>query len=416
MNMAWAGDYFCSGTHAVRVHGGPAALDRLGSELRRAGVARAMVLCGRSVAAHGNWLRTLNAQADGCIVGVCGAISKDAPLEDVQRAVEQARELGADCLVAIGSGSVLKAARVVAILLAETAPLMQLITHYPDQGPAISPKLTAPKIPIFNILTAPTSAQNRAGSAIKGPGGQGRYEFFDPRTRPRAIFWDPAALATAPLSLIRSTGYAVFWRALMNMGGAGGANPLVEGARIQAWRLARRAYPQALDSAEQAAMLRGRMELCAAALLQNRDEDDGGRPMDQHWIARAVYALAAGVFHAIPSIGQGEAHAALTAAAVLHAPASEDAVIGRLWMALVEQEPDGVPACEPGREQVAQEIEEAHGQMGMPADLSALGVRMTDLPRTLDLSTRNFNADRDRTLAGQRACLEAVLMQAMTTK
>ena len=36
-----------------------------------------------------------------------------------------------------------------AILLAEKAPVEELITQYPEHGPAISPKLMAPKLPII---------------------------------------------------------------------------------------------------------------------------------------------------------------------------------------------------------------------------------------------------------------------------
>ena len=90
------------------------------------------------------------------------------------------------------------------------------------------------------MLTAGTSAQNRAGSAVKGEELDHRMEFFDPKTRPVALFRDSDALLTAPLALARDTGAAIYWRAAMNMGTAN-MTPLVEGDRLQALRLAERA-------------------------------------------------------------------------------------------------------------------------------------------------------------------------------
>src|SRR6476660_542222 len=79
------------------------------------------------------------------------------------RAAAAARAARADLIVSVGGGSVTQAARVVAILLAERAAPHDLITRYPEHAPAISPKLLAPKLPIINVLTVPTTAQNRGG-------------------------------------------------------------------------------------------------------------------------------------------------------------------------------------------------------------------------------------------------------------
>jgi alcohol dehydrogenase class IV len=104
-------------------------------------------------------------------------MAKESPLSAVTAAADAAREARADLLIAVGAGSVIQATRVVAILLAERGPVEKLITQYPEHGPAISPKLLAPKLPIVNVLTAATSAQNRAGSAVKGDHLDHRMEF-----------------------------------------------------------------------------------------------------------------------------------------------------------------------------------------------------------------------------------------------
>src|SRR5690606_40388877 len=92
--------------------------------------------------------------------------------------------------------------------------------------------------------TAATSSQHRGGAALKNPAGGPRLEYFDPKTRPVAIFWDADALLTAPPSLARSTGLGVFWRALMNIGAVRHANPLVQASRLHAFTLALDALPR----------------------------------------------------------------------------------------------------------------------------------------------------------------------------
>ena len=102
------------------------------------------------------------------------------------------------------------ATRAVAIFMAEAGDPFQIMTQYPEGKPAYSPRLLAPKPPIINIPTTPTSAMNRAGTGLKNPDLDHRMEYFDPKTRPQAIFLDEDALLSAPPDLIRSTATTVF--------------------------------------------------------------------------------------------------------------------------------------------------------------------------------------------------------------
>jgi alcohol dehydrogenase class IV len=290
---------------------------------------------------------------------------------------------------------------VVAILLAETAPVESLITQYPEQGPAISPKLLAPKLPIINILTAGTSAQNRAGSAVKGEHVDHRMEFFDPKTRPVALFWDSDALLTAPLSLARTTGASILWRAAMNMGAAA-MTPLVEGDRLQALRLAQGALPRVNE--HDAAP---RIELCAAAFLQNRDADDGGTLVERHWVGRAVYAFAAALFNQHEHVSQGEANAALTPGVMRKLGGRDADAMARIAKALGAWA-DGDP-LEDAPERAAAALEKAFQPIGLPTRVSQLGIPRESLPTILERSLKNFNADPKREFVRERDMLWDVL-------
>lgn len=381
----------------VRIRSGLDALDALPRELDRLGASRALVVCGRSVAERSGLIERLRALLGDSLAGVYAGLRKDAPVSDIEAAAAMASERRADVLLAIGAGSVIKAARVIAMCLAERAPLRTLCTQYGEGAPPVSPKLLAPKLPIVNILTAATSAQNRGGSALKDDTTGERLEFFDPKTRPAVIFWDAAALMTAPAHLVRSTGFSVYWRALMNLGSIELANPLVEGDRKQAYALARRALRRAVETGDYGP----RIDLCAAALLQNRDEDDGGRPFDTHRIARVVYALAAPIFHRFEAIDQASTHAALTPAAIrVHGHLCPD-VIHAIGQPVGQ--PVGRPVGQPigckeadGVEAVAQAVSDHFASLGMPTRLRDLGLPRAELPHLLAHAGRNFNADRAR--------------------
>ena len=56
----------------------------------------------------------------------------------------------------------------------------------PGQAP-VSPRLMAPKIPNILVLTTPSTAMTRAGTAVMDTETRHRLELFDPKTRPDAI-------------------------------------------------------------------------------------------------------------------------------------------------------------------------------------------------------------------------------------
>ncbi len=384
--------------YPLRLYSGRDALENLPAELKRYRSQRVFVVCGRSVSRKTGLIDRIAKILGPAYAGRYDEIEKDTTLASVQAAATAARAANADLLIGVGAGSVIQGTRVVAVLLAEKEPVDQLITRYPEYGPAISPKLLAPKLPIINVLTAATTAQNRAGSAVKDPARSSRMEFFDPKTRPVALFWDEEALLTAPVSLARTTGTSVFWRSLMNLG-APRMVPLSEGDRLQAFRLARGALARMGDPLDAGA----RVEMCAAAFLQNRDADDGGALTEKHWPARVTYALATALFNLHSHVGQGEANSALTATVIRHFGARDAEA-----MALIAQAFE-VNDSRPAHERAAEAVESAFAQAGMPVKLRELDIPRDSLPTVLENSLRNFNADPKREFLREREALLAAL-------
>ena len=389
---------FRAAGYPLRLYSGKDALENLPAELKRLKSQKAFVVCGRSVSRKTGLIARIAKILGPAYAGCYDEIEKDTTLASVQAAANAARAANADLLIGVGAGSVIQGTRVVAILLAETAPVDQLITQYPEHSPAISPKLLVPKLPIINVLTAATTAQNRAGSAVKDPAYPHRMEFFDPKTRPAAVFWDEAALLTAPASLARTTGTSVLWRAIMNLGGTSMA-PLSEGDRLQAFRLARGALPRMSDPQDAGA----RIEMCAAAFLQNRDADDGGALTEKHWPARVTYALATALFNLHGHVAQGEANSALTATMIRHFGARDPEAMALIAAAF--DVTDGRSA----HERAAEAVERAFVQAGMPVKLRELNIPRDSLTTILENSLKNFNADPQREFLRERGALLAAL-------
>ncbi len=388
--------------YPLRLYSGKDALEKLPAELKRQGARRAFIVCGRTVSRRTPLVARIRTILGQQCAGVFDEIDKDSTLNSILRARDAVRETMADLVIAVGAGSVIQATRIVVILLAETRPVAELVTQYPENAPAVSPRLDAPKLPIINVLTAPTTAQNRGGSGAKDEGSDHRLEFFDPKTRPAAIFWDADALLTAPLSLARTTAVSVFWRAVMNLG-AGGMNPLVEGDRLQAFRLARHALARVTDPQNP----QPRLELCAAALLQNREADDGGSMFAKHWVGRVTYAFATALFNIHPEVGQGEANSALTGTVMRALGGRNLPEMVRIAQALDVWE-DAQPA-EGAPQLAADALDATFRGIGMPTRVGELGIPPESAERILAHALKNFNADPKREFTREREALFALL-------
>ena len=386
--------------YPFRLHSGTDALERLPAEVARNGARRAFIVCGRTVSRRTPLISRMRELLGERLAGVFDEIDKDTSRSSVTRATEAARSSRADLVIGVGAGSVIQGARIVTILLAEKRPVEQLVTQYPEHGPAVSPKLLEPKLPIVNVLTAPTTAQNRAGSRMKDDATARGMEFFDPKTRPVAIFWDAEALLTAPPQLIR-TGAATIWcRAVMNLG-AIDDNPLVEGDRLQSYRLASGAILRIADPADPAP----RFDLCAATLLQNRESDDGGEQFARHWAMRVAYAFSTSLISAFPQVGQGEGYSAVMGTTLRRLGGRDPGAMARIATALGM---DGVAAGDlPGS--IADRMDTVFRSLGMPTRLSELGIAREGLPRVLELSLTNFNADPKREFVRERETLAETL-------
>src|SRR5262245_53583470 len=375
-------------SYAWRLYAGVDALRHLTEEVRRHKAQRAFVVCGQTVAHKTKLLGRVQDQLGTLYAGVFDAMDKDSTWPAVQQGAAAARAAGADLLMAIGGGSVIVGTRVIAILLAEQGDAYSLMTQYPEGQPAYSPRLMAPKPPIINIVTTPTTAMNRAGSGLKNDALDHRMEFYDPKTRPVALFWDAEALLTAPPELVRSTATTTFSGILRNLGHTT-MNPLVEGDRLQAFRLLSNGLPRLMAEPENAAL---RIDLCTAALLENRAADDSTdwrRERDR--TSSSAYALATALHIRYHHVGQGEATAAVMPAVTRLTPPENVEVATRIATALGVWR-HGMSAGETAAA-TAEALDAFYRSIGMPTRVHELDIPQADLALLAHDTLKNFNAN-----------------------
>lgn len=257
----------------IRVHAGDDVLARLGEEAGRAGAKRAFVVCGQTVAHRSDLLERVDGALGDRLAGVFDGVEASSPIPSVQRGAMMARDAAADLIVAVGGGSAVVTARAIIILLAEGGTIQDHATKYPPGGPPVSPRLMQPKIPNFVVLTTPTTAATRAGTAVIDPEVGHRLELFDPKTRPRALFWDSGALMTAPPWLFLSAAASCYSGVVGALQAVQGNDPLAEGDLRQALALLRKNMAEVNEQPDNAEV---RQNLCAAAFLSNRAGDSGG--------------------------------------------------------------------------------------------------------------------------------------------
>jgi alcohol dehydrogenase class IV len=380
-----------------RLQCGPDAIEQgLAEAVGRASAVRAFVVCSPSVNRRSDTVRRIAAALGARYAGVYDGIEKDSTYASVCAARAAAAEARADLLIAVGGGSVIVATRAVAIFLTEPGDPFQIMTQYPEGKPAYSPRLMAPKLPIINIPTTPTSAMNRAGTGLKNPDLDHRMEYFDPKTRPQAIILDDAALLSVPPAVIRSTATTVFAGTIAAMARRD-VNPLAEADRDAAFRLAWRAYPRLVDELDNPVP---RLELAIAAFLQNRADDDGLRPFRGGPFA-GNYAVSTALHVRYPHVGQGESTAVVQASNIRLSAAIDAAAARQVAQALAVWR-EGMDARIAALA-VADALEAIYARMGMPTRLRQLDIPRPDLPAIAAETVKNFNAN-----AGVRSAADQV--------
>ena len=291
--------------YPVRVYAGDNAVSNLQREVERLGARRPFVVCGQSVARRTNLLERVADALGEEPAGVFDGAQTGSPETAVLAGTRMAKEADADLIIAVGGGSAVVTARAIIIMLAEGGSPSDHATKYPPGQRPISPRLMQPKLPNVLVLTTPTTAATRAGTAIIDGETGHRLEMFDPKTRPASVIWDTEALLTAPPDLCISASGSLFSGVISALQ-ASALNTMATADLLASLGLLVENLPAVRKNPADGD---ARVNLCAASFTYNRawDTGAGGSALG------VVSALAHSLDTRYPDCSHGAAYSILTA-------------------------------------------------------------------------------------------------------
>lgn len=388
--------------YPVRVHAGDDALSNLKAAVQRTGAKRPFVVCGQSIANRTNLLERVTEALGEPPVGVFDGVQTGSPVPAVLEGTQMAREAEADLIIAVGGGSAVVTARAIIILLAEGGDPREHATKYPPGQPPVSPRLMRAKLPNILVLTTPTTAANRAGTAvIDGETGH-RLEMFDPKTRPAAVIWDTEALLTAPAELCVSASGSLFSGVISALQ-APKVNAMAMADLLASLGLLVENLPAVRKDESNGA---ARVNLCAASFMYNRawDTGAGGSALG------VVTALAHSLDTRYPDCSHGSAYSILTGPGMQFNRDYNVAGQARVADALGVREPgaDDTEAADAASAAVSGFFE----AIGLPVSLRDVGVSADGIAGIAEDALTDFGLHRNvRPVTGVEE-LEAVLRAA----
>jgi alcohol dehydrogenase class IV len=384
---------------ALSIHAGKGALDQLRGEVDRTKAKRAFVVCGKSVATRTDLVARVKDNLAEKFAGIFDGVETSSPLPAVARGTAAARAADADLIVAIGGGSAMVTARAIVILLAEKGDIHEICTQYPPGREPVSPRLVAPKIPNILVLTTPSTAMTRAGTAVMDTDTRHRLELFDPKTRPFAMIWDDDALATAPADLYLSTSASAF-SGILTGAAAPRTNPIAHGDFLQALRLSLESLPLLRTEPQNAT---ARMNLVAASFLSNRALDGmRGRAFG------IISALGHVMDTLYENVTHGDAYALTTAWGLRFNLEQTAAGLARLAQGLGVG--DGGSPIDAAR-RAADFVEAFYRDLGMPVRLRDAAIPQQDIGRIAHDAMGDFYLHQNARKVKDESELVALLQQ-----
>jgi maleylacetate reductase len=311
-----------------RVIFGAGALSQLATEIQRLGAHRALVLSTPEQAGSAERVAALLGER---AAGTFTQAVMHVPIESARAARERARELGADCAVAIGGGSTTGLGK--AIALDSGLPIVAIPTTYAGS------EMT----PIYGLTEGGVKKTGR-----------------DPRVLPRTVIYDVELTLGLPLALSVTSGFNAIAHAVEGLYAPDG-NPIVslmaeEGIRAIAQALPRlQAQPQGLEGRNGA--LYGAW-LCGTVL--------GATTMGLHH--KLCHTLG-GSFN----LPHAEVHTVVLPHALAYNAAQAPQAMARIARAL-------------GCDDAARGLYDLERRHGAPTSLRALGMPESGLDRAADLA------------------------------
>ncbi len=190
-------------------YGAGCVKDQLSATLEQMGVKRVFLITTPSLT-RTDLVDQLKANLGSRCAGIFSQSVAHTPQGTVEKAVAQAREINADCLVSFGGSSVVDLAKAVALTLAEGDDYDGMKVRFSPETGAVIPNLQAPKMPHIAVPTTLSSSEYTFAVAITDESIGEKNLFADMKLAPKWIFQDPLLCTATPRRLWVSTGMKIF--------------------------------------------------------------------------------------------------------------------------------------------------------------------------------------------------------------
>lgn len=355
--------------HLTKVVAGHGSSDQAGEELRQLGATQVLIVTDRGIAASDVIGKiTPGLERAGLRFEVFDGIEPNPAASAVERAAEQARQLGADAILAVGGGSPIDAAKMVSVL----AKRGGTVRDYEGIGTVPDPVLPLVAIP----TTVGTGSEVTRGAVITDTGRNQKMVVVSPFIFPRVAILDPSLLAKLPPHITAATGMDSLTQALEGYVSRG-ANPISDALNLEALRLI----------AENLRLAVARNDLQALAQMQIATTMQGiGFPNAGLGLVHAMSNTAGGMF--------GTAHGVTNAIILPHVMefnVSADPVrFARVAEAMGE--PIAGLSTRAAADRAVQAVRVLSADVGIPASLADIGVDPAAIPDMADLAVNAIDA------------------------
>lgn len=317
--------------------------------------------------------------AAGLEVRAYSDITPELPVDTLDAAAATARDYGADVVVAIGGGSALDAAKLIALLCAHPGPLSRYYGENLVPGPVV-PIVAMP-------TTAGTGSEVTPVAVVSDPARELKVGVSSPFLVPAAAIVDPEFTLGAPATVTAFSGIDALVHAVesytarpLDIDWSGslpvfvGRNALIESIALQAVRHLGPWLPVAVREPTDR---RAREEVAMGALLGGMAFGSTGTHLS-HALQYPIGALT----KTPHGLGTG-----LMLPYVLDTLLAENDVAERLTT--VGAALEGIPGDLASAERTLARIVEINRKIGVPATLAEIGVERAQLPQIADLALRS---------------------------
>jgi alcohol dehydrogenase class IV len=283
------------------------AADRIRDVVKQLGRHRALIVCGRSVAAGAGFSRIYKALGDAC-AGAFSEIEMHSPLPALERGVRLAKETGADCIISIGGGSAIDSAKGIALIDTLGPAYRQFAMHTGDVQRSALPDLRLAHIAVPTTTGSGSEVAPTCG--LRDPAVGHKIIFRDLKIVPSVAVLDPQMAVETPAVLTAASGMTAVARCVEALY-SGRRNPFHSALALQALRMLSAALLRSVEAptdleARANCLVAASMSAIAAnanvAAVHAIGHIIGGRYGSQHGFAHSILlAPTMGLF--LPSIG-----------------------------------------------------------------------------------------------------------------